>query len=93
MKDKSDPIASAVLTILKSLGEDPRREGLEKTPQRVANSLRELTSGYKENIDTVFLGQMEEDAYCLGYWYNTCQDMFDYYNYLDSYYGQPDPLI
>ena len=50
-------------------------------------------SYYKENIDTVFLGQMEEDAYCLGYWYNTCQDMFDYYNYLDSYYGQPDPLI
>ena len=44
-------------------------------------------SFYKENIDTIFLGQQDEDAYCLGYWYNTCQDMFDYYNYLDSYYG------
>ncbi len=44
-------------------------------------------SYYKEDIDTVFLGQQDEDAYCLGYWYNTCQDLFDYYNYLDSYYG------
>ncbi|MCH8134939.1 MAG: TonB-dependent receptor [Proteobacteria bacterium] len=44
-------------------------------------------SYYKEDIDTIFLGQQEEDVYCLGYWYNTCQDMFDYYNYLDSYYG------
>ena len=44
-------------------------------------------SYYKEDIDTIFLGQQEEDVYCLGYWYNTCQDMFDYYNYLDTYYG------
>lgn len=44
-------------------------------------------SFYKENIDTIFLGQQDEDAYCLGYWYNTCQDMFDYYNYLDYYNG------
>jgi len=44
-------------------------------------------SYYKENIDTTFLGQQEEDVYCLGYWYNTCQDMFDYYNYLDAYNG------
>jgi iron complex outermembrane recepter protein len=44
-------------------------------------------SYYKENIDTIFLGQMAEDAYCQGYWYNTCQGLFDYYNYLDSYNG------
>jgi len=44
-------------------------------------------SFYQEDIDTVFLGQQAEDVYCLGYWFNTCQDMFDYYNYLDSYYG------
>jgi len=39
-------------------------------------------SYYKENIDTIFLGQQDEDTYCLGYWYYTCQDLFDYYNYL-----------
>jgi iron complex outermembrane receptor protein len=44
-------------------------------------------SFYQEDIDTVFLGQQSEEVYCLGYWFNTCQDMFDYYNYLDSYYG------
>lgn len=44
-------------------------------------------SYYKEDIDTIFLGQQAEDAYCLGYWYDTCQGLFDYYNYLDSYYG------
>jgi iron complex outermembrane receptor protein len=44
-------------------------------------------SYYKENIDTTFLGQMEEDAYCEGYWYNSCSDLFDYYNYLDTYNG------
>ncbi len=45
-------------------------------------------SFYKEDIDTVFLGQQAEDVYCLGYWFNTCSDLFDYYNGLDSYYGQ-----
>jgi len=50
-------------------------------------------SYYQENIDTTFLGQADEDAYCVGYWayyYNStatsCQDVFDYYNYLDTYY-------
>jgi GTP cyclohydrolase I len=32
--------------LLRELGEDPRREGLEKTPARVEASLRFLTSGY-----------------------------------------------
>ncbi len=48
-------------------------------------------SFYEENIDTVFLGQQAEDAYCAGYWFasgaTSCQEVFDYYNYLDSYYG------
>jgi iron complex outermembrane receptor protein len=50
-------------------------------------------SFYQEDIDTTFLGQADEDAYCVGYWayyYNYyatgCQDVFDYYNYLDTYY-------
>jgi iron complex outermembrane receptor protein len=53
-------------------------------------------SYYKENIDTVWLGQASEDTYCATYWdyyglndysHNTCQEVFDYYNYLDYYYG------
>ena len=40
-----------VKELLIGLGEDPYREGLAKTPQRVAKSLRELTSGYHVDID------------------------------------------
>jgi len=39
--------------ILKSLGEDPDREGLRKTPSRVAAALAYLTHGYHEDPDTV----------------------------------------
>ncbi len=33
------------------LGEDPEREGLRRTPQRVADSLRFLTAGYAETVE------------------------------------------
>jgi GTP cyclohydrolase I len=39
----------AVRTLLKGLGEDPQREGLDKTPERVAKALRFLTSGYGQD--------------------------------------------
>lgn len=39
-------IAAAIRTIIAELGEDPDREGLLKTPQRVAIALAELTAGY-----------------------------------------------
>ena len=37
--------------LLAGLGEDPAREGLRDTPQRVENSLRFLTSGYDADVD------------------------------------------
>jgi len=40
-------IEEAVVQILQSIGEDPEREGLERTPQRVANAYEELLSGYR----------------------------------------------
>ncbi len=39
----------AVRALLAGLGEDPDREGLEKTPERVAGALRFLTSGYGQD--------------------------------------------
>ncbi len=40
-------IVDAVTTILESIGEDPEREGLLRTPERVANAYDELLSGYR----------------------------------------------
>ena len=40
-------ITDAVNTILESVGEDPKREGLVRTPERVANAYNELLSGYR----------------------------------------------
>lgn len=51
-----DPIEAASLQILRALGENPAREGLKKTPQRVARALREITSGYGADMDKVFNG-------------------------------------
>ncbi|HUF92107.1 MAG TPA: GTP cyclohydrolase I FolE [Candidatus Limnocylindria bacterium] len=39
--------------LLAELGEDARREGLAKTPERVAKSLRYLTSGYDQDVKDV----------------------------------------
>jgi GTP cyclohydrolase IA len=39
--------------LLTALGEDPTREGLLRTPQRVEKALKFLTSGYHANIDDV----------------------------------------
>lgn len=38
---------------IKLLGEDPTRDGLKRTPQRVAESLKFLTAGYKTNPKSV----------------------------------------
>tara|TARA_B100000470_G_C19741844_1_gene369593 strand:- start:295 stop:879 length:585 start_codon:yes stop_codon:yes gene_type:complete len=39
--------------MLVELGEDPTREGLARTPERVAKAFRFLTSGYEQDIDAV----------------------------------------
>jgi len=47
----SDPsgLQANVRSLLSSLGEDPDREGLEKTPERVEKALRFLTQGYSQD--------------------------------------------
>ena len=44
-----DPIEELVASMLRELGEDPERDGLEKTPARVARSMRFLTGGYRQD--------------------------------------------
>jgi len=47
--DRVDPIEPLVEALLKELEEEPGREGLLKTPERVAESLRFLTRGYRQD--------------------------------------------
>jgi GTP cyclohydrolase I len=46
-------IAKLVAKLLKELGEDPKREGLKATPDRVERSLRELTAGSSMSVAEV----------------------------------------
>jgi len=53
-KKSEDDIVSEMAdkyrSILESVGEDPFREGLLKTPERAAKALLFFTKGYKENL-------------------------------------------
>ena len=49
--------------LLRELGEDPTREGLARTPDRVNRSLRELTKGYHQSVaEVVGQGVFDEDC-------------------------------
>lgn len=48
--EREERLAGAVRTILECLGEDPDREGLQKTPERYAKALMWMTRGYEERL-------------------------------------------
>jgi GTP cyclohydrolase IA len=52
-----------IRSILTELGEDPTRDGLTKTPERVDRSLRYLTSGYQKSADELLNGALFDVAY------------------------------
>lgn len=55
-KPREERIAALVKSLLMELGEDVDREGLKKTPERVAKSLIYLTRGYRQNVKAVVNG-------------------------------------
>lgn len=55
---REDSIAPLVKQMLEELGEDPTREGLERTPVRADKALRFLTSGYTMNLDKIVNGAL-----------------------------------
>ncbi len=63
MSDPVDPLESHVQDMLKQLGEDPVRDGLERTPRRVAKSLRFLTSGYQQDPEPLLNSALFEVSY------------------------------
>ena len=49
--------------ILQLLGEDPSREGLQKTPLRVAKAMQVLTRGYEQDAHKVLTDALFEEKY------------------------------
>ena len=63
--DNLEKIELIILDLLKEIGEDPEREGLQKTPHRVAKSWTTFAKGYKQTPeevvgDAVFNEQCDE---------------------------------
>jgi len=56
-------IEDLVHELLVALGEDPGREGLRRTPQRIAEMYAELTSGYRTSPEEVIDGAVFTVAY------------------------------
>ncbi len=58
-----DPIAELVESLLIELREDPARQGLRETPDRVSRALRELTDGYGVTPEDVIAGAVFDQDY------------------------------
>lgn len=56
-------VEKSVTTILEEIGEDTSREGLVKTPYRVAQAYKFLTDGYQKDINKVINGAVFEEKY------------------------------
>jgi GTP cyclohydrolase I len=62
-EDTTIKIASHYEDILQNIGEDPTREGLLKTPERVAKALQFLTHGYDLNPDEILKSALFKEEY------------------------------
>lgn len=58
-----DALATNYYNILNLLGEDPQREGLQKTPMRVAKAMQILTRGYTQDAHKVLTDALFEESY------------------------------
>lgn len=52
-EETNEAMMEAVRTMLLSVGENPEREGLLKTPKRVAEAMRFLTNGYNQSLEEI----------------------------------------
>jgi GTP cyclohydrolase I len=59
----TERIASFYEEIIHDLGENPKREGLQKTPERVAKALQFLTKGYDEKPEAILESALFHEQY------------------------------
>lgn len=80
-------IESLIKQLIEEIGEDPNREGLKKTPKRVANSFAKLFGGYDKDLNellTTFDGESyDEMIICKGIdFYSNCE------HHMQPFFGQ-----
>lgn len=62
-EDTREAMMDAVRTMLIGVGENPDREGLLKTPKRVADAMRFLTSGYNQSLEELVNGAIFDEGH------------------------------
>jgi len=63
VSENRDPIEGLIESLLKELGEDPGRDGLVRTPGRVARAMRFFTSGYGQDPIAILNNAVFEEGY------------------------------
>ena len=61
--DTTQAIAAHVEQLLIQMGEDPNREGLQRTPHRVGEAMQFLTQGYQQDPEAILRSALFEEDY------------------------------
>lgn len=59
----TEQIAQHITQVLQHMGEDPNREGLQRTPIRVGEAMQFLTQGYNQNPEDILRSALFEEDY------------------------------
>ena len=59
----TDTIARHIVELLQQMGEDPQREGLLRTPERVGKAMQFLTQGYQQDPKAILQSALFEEDY------------------------------
>ena len=59
----TDTIAKHIVELLQQMGEDPQREGLLRTPERVGKAMQFLTQGYQQDPKAILQSAVFEEDY------------------------------
>jgi GTP cyclohydrolase I len=63
IEEKNGRIKNLVREILIELGEDPKREGLRRTPKRAERALHFLTAGYQQDVKKILNSAVFDESY------------------------------
>ena len=59
----TNTIAKHIVELLQQMGEDPQREGLLRTPERVGKAMQFLTQGYQQDPKAILQSALFEEDY------------------------------